>query len=127
MDNHIHDFRVLPGSLIMDVVPKRLYVASALILIIVASLVMALSGSLDGAAAWANIMALPVAIMGVILVLRGSGGAGQGAKIQDPHQPGDVVQSGGTGPVVNQIGFGQNQYNIAGNFIAREGDEHGGR
>ncbi len=54
----------------MDVVPKRHRTISVLFLIIIVSLIMIVSGSLNGAAAWANILALPVAIVGVIATFR---------------------------------------------------------
>ncbi|WP_213457407.1 hypothetical protein, partial [Rhizomonospora bruguierae] len=71
-DTRSRSFRELHPSLIMDVMPKRLWTAPALVLIIIASLIMIFSGSLDGAAAWANIIALPVATIGTYLTLRGS-------------------------------------------------------
>ena len=57
----------------MDVVPKRHLAAAALVLIMLVSIVMVISGSLDGAAAWANIIALPVAIISLALMLRNEG------------------------------------------------------
>ncbi|WP_161952542.1 hypothetical protein [Actinoplanes sp. TFC3] len=50
--------------------PKRHRTISVLFLIIIVSLIMIVSGSLNGAAAWANILALPVAIVGVIATFR---------------------------------------------------------
>jgi hypothetical protein len=89
----------------MDVVPKRLWTASVLLLIIIASLIMIFSGSLDGAAAWANIIALPVATIGMYLTLRGSRPVSDS---QDQHGVGGGGASAGGVPVVNQNGYASN-------------------
>jgi hypothetical protein len=86
----------------MAVVPKRIRIAAALLLIIVVSLVMILSGSLDGAAAWANIIALPVAIVGLVVA----------GRPQDRHSP-----------AVHQTGVaGRDQFNVAGDFTPTAGE-----
>jgi hypothetical protein len=107
----------------MDVVPKRPWTAIALVVIACASLIMALSGSLDGAAAWANIIALPVAIAGVYLTLRGSAfGAGS-------QEHGDGVASRGAAPVVNQHGYTSNGdvIQVARDFVVRDRPDSDGR
>jgi hypothetical protein len=86
----------------MDVVPKRSWTISALFLIIIASLIMIFSGSLDGAAAWANIIALPVAIVGVILTLRGAVPA---SGIQNQGEPDGRIAPDSGAPVVHQTGY----------------------
>jgi hypothetical protein len=75
----------------MEVVPKRLWSASALFLISIVSPIMIFSGSLDGATAWANIIALPVAIVGVILTLCGPSDARLGLSAQDRNTPGRSI------------------------------------
>src|SRR5689334_10565348 len=89
----------------MDVVPKRLSTATVLIVIVFASLIMAFSGSLDGAAAWANIIALPVAIIGTYLTLRGSA---RFSDLQDQKQAERRAASGGDVPAVTQTGYTAN-------------------
>jgi hypothetical protein len=98
----------------MDVVPKRLWTASALILLAVTSLIMAFSGSLDGAAAWANILALPVAIIGVYLTLRGP--APVAGKRDEDGADGRIASAGGS-PAVTQTG-----YTTSGDVIQVAGD-----
>lgn len=102
----------------MDVVPKRLWTASALLLIIIASLIMIFSGSLDGAAAWANIIALPVATIGTYLTLRGS------APVSDSQDQNGVDSRGasdGGVPVVNQNAYTSNGdvIQVARDYIVR--------
>lgn len=108
----------------MDVVPKRLWTASVLALIVVASLIMILSGSLDGAAAWANILALPVAIIGVYLALKGSS--------PDAGQPATGTGKGGAASgsgsrVVTQTGNTTNGdvIQVAGDYNRGQRDSDG--
>lgn len=114
------------ASLTMDVVPKRLWTASALFAIIVVSLIMIFSGSLDGAAAWANIIALPVAIVGVVLTIRGPSDRQSPADDQGGTASPKLVEPRGSSPTVSQVGIGKHQYNIAGDFIAR-GEKRDGK
>ncbi|MEU1749029.1 MULTISPECIES: hypothetical protein [Micromonospora] len=108
----------------MDVVPKRHLTAGALCLLIIVSLVMIFSGSLDGAAAWANIIALPVAIIGVVLTTRSASNSAPSSGAQDRDVPSSPTKPA---PTVNQIGFGgQRQVNVAGNYFERgHGDREG--
>jgi hypothetical protein len=116
------------SSLIMDVVPKRRWTISLLFLIIIVSLIMIFSGSLDGAAAWANILALPVAIIGVILTLRTAGGD-RVMPSRNEHSPPAVSSQHGSGrPSVNQIGFAnRDQINVAHEYVVHGGTNHGDR
>ena len=112
----------------MEVVPKRHLTTAGLVLIIIVSLIMIFSGSLDGAAAWANIIALPVAIIGVILTLRATGGPTPSAGARDRDMSSGPAVPGGGAPVVHQVGFGgERQANIAGNYIERGRDDREGR
>ncbi|MGN9812550.1 hypothetical protein ACTMSW_24745 [Micromonospora sp. BQ11] len=112
----------------MDVVPKRQLTACALLLMIVVSLVMIFSGSLDGAAAWANIIALPVAIAGVILTIRSASGSVSSSSAQDRDSLSGPAKSGRASPVVNQVGFsGGRQANVAGDYFERGHDDREGR
>ncbi|MFE9693710.1 hypothetical protein [Micromonospora sp. NPDC005806] len=112
----------------MDVVPKRHLTACALFLMIVVSLIMIFSGSLNGAAAWANIIALPVAIIGVILTIRSAGGSVPSPGDRDRDIPSGPAKPGRDSPVVNQVGFsGGRQANVAGNYFERGRDDREGR
>jgi hypothetical protein len=110
----------------MDVVPNRIWTASALILIIVVSLIMALSGSLDGAAAWANIIALPVAIIGAYLALRDSG---RTSDLQDQSQADGRAASGSGAAAVSQVGYTANGdvIQVAGDYNVRGRPDSDGR
>jgi hypothetical protein len=104
----------------MDVVPKRHLTASALFLMIAVSLIMIFSGSLDGAAAWANIIALPIAIIGVILTLRGTAGSAPSPDARERDTSPHTVVPDGSRPAVSQFGFGgERQINVAGDYIER--------
>ncbi|MFI6132790.1 hypothetical protein [Micromonospora sp. NPDC051141] len=111
----------------MDVVPKRHLTAGALCLLIIASLVMIFSGSLDGAAAWANIIALPVAIIGVILTIRSASNSAPWSGAQDRDGPSSPKKPARDSPTVNQIGIGgERQVNVAGNYFEQgHGDREG--
>lgn len=112
----------------MDVVSKRQLTVCALMLMIVFSLVMISSGSLDGAAAWANIIALPVAITGVILTIRSTSGSPSTPGAQDRGTSSGPAKSGRDSPVVNQVGFsGGRQANVAGDYFERGHDDREGR
>ena len=108
----------------MDVVPKRLWIASALILLVVALLIMAFSGGLDGAAAWANILALPVAIIGVYLTLRGP--ASVAGRRDDDGADGRIASPDGS-PAVTQTGYTTNGdvIQVAGNYVRGRRDSDG--
>ncbi|MBE1492391.1 hypothetical protein [Plantactinospora soyae] len=82
--------------------PKRLWTASALVLIITSSVIMIFSGSLDGAAAWANIIALPVAAAGTYLTLRRSSRVSES---RDQDGVNGRGASAGGGPAMNQNGY----------------------
>lgn len=105
---------------IMDVVPNRRWTTPALCLIIAVSLIMIFSGNLDGAAAWANIIALPVAIIGLTFTLRGAFSAERGQS-----RAGDGPNGGA--PVVNQTGYALkgDQVNVAGDYIRGRPDSDG--
>jgi hypothetical protein len=112
----------------MDVVPKRQRNISALFLIIIVSLIMIVSGSLNGAAAWANIIALPVAIIGVIATLC----APSGERVEPTREDGNLSaaspQRNTNQPAVNQIGFAQrDQINVAHDYIVHGGTDRGER
>jgi hypothetical protein len=96
----------------MDVVSKRDLATSALLLTIVVSTILIFSKTLEGAAAWANIIALPVAIVGVILTLRGPGSA------RTDH----AAQDSGT-HAATQIGIaGRDQINVGRDFNGQKRD-----
>ena len=110
----------------MVVVPKRPWILYALIPIIVVSLIMALSGSLNGAAAWANIIALPVAIIGVTLAMRRPSRSRPETAARDWNEPAGQAGPGGTARVVNQFGFPQrDNINVAGDYIVPVGRRRG--
>ncbi|MFE9187782.1 hypothetical protein ACFYMB_31125 [Micromonospora haikouensis] len=112
----------------MDVVPKRQLTACALFLMIVVSLVMIFSGSLEGAAAWANIIALPVAIAGVTLTMRSASGSASSSGAQDRDSSSGPAEPDRVGPVINQVGFsGGRQANVAGDYFERGHEAREGR
>ncbi|MFG2061077.1 hypothetical protein ACGFIK_06615 [Micromonospora sp. NPDC048871] len=103
--------------------PKRLWTISALFLIIIASLVMIFSGSLDGAAAWANIIALPVAITGVTLTLRGLSDVRAGSRAQDRNTLGRPMSPASGAHGNTQIGFAQrDQINVGRDYYGSRSD-----
>ncbi|WP_213454676.1 hypothetical protein [Rhizomonospora bruguierae] len=103
--------------------PKRLWITSALLLIIAVALIMIFSGSLGGAAAWANIIALPVAIIGVILTLRGKADAQPGPSRQDHNAPGRSAPPTSGTHGVTQIGFAQgDQINVGRDYYGQRPD-----
>ncbi|MET8042449.1 hypothetical protein ABZU25_16505 [Micromonospora sp. NPDC005215] len=107
---------------------KRQMIACALLLMIVVSLVMIFSGSLDGAAAWANIIALPVAIVGMILTIRSGSGSASSSGAQHRDSLSGPAKSGRASPVVNQAGFSSGrQANVAGDYFERGHDDREGR
>ncbi|MFG1652482.1 hypothetical protein ACGFIE_21390 [Micromonospora sp. NPDC049275] len=107
---------------------KRQMIACALLLMIVVSLVMIFSGSLDGAAAWANIIALPVAIVGMILTIRSASGSASSSGAQHRDSLSGPAKSGRASSVVNQVGFsGGRQANVAGDYFERGHDDREGR
>jgi hypothetical protein len=110
----------------MDVVPKRPWIVLALVAIACVSLIMMFSGSLDGAAAWANIIALPVAIAGVYLTLRGSVPA---AGSQGQESDGGGVASNSAASVVNQHGYTSSGdvIQVARDYVVRDWRDSGGR
>ena len=104
----------------MDVVPKRLWTTFALVAISIVSLIMIFSGSLDGAAAWANIIALPVAILGVFLTLRGSGDEQPDRSAKDRNSSSGAPPPEPVGHGVTQIGFaGRDQINVARDYYGQ--------
>jgi hypothetical protein len=116
-------FRSLRRSRIISVVPKRLWTTTALLLIVIVSLIMIFSGSLGGAAAWANIIALPVAIVGVILTLRGPNEAQPGLSAQDRNAPGRSVSPDSGTSGLTQIGFAQHyQINVGRDYYGPNPD-----
>jgi hypothetical protein len=110
----------LLGSSIIDTVPNRRWTVPTLFLIIIASVIMITSGSLSGAAAWANIFALPVAILGLIIALRGTG-----SSRHTQSDPDDT--SSHAGRVVHQNGYTLkgDLFNVAGDNYVR-GRRHPG-
>jgi len=87
------------------------------------SVVMILGESLDGAAAWANILALPVAIAGVILTLRKLDGEQVESGAQDREAPGQSMSLESDVRRVAQIGFaGRDQINVGRDYHAPRSD-----
>src|SRR5690349_1643758 len=108
----------------MDVVPKRRTTTAALFLIIIVSLIMIISGSLEGAAAWANIIALPVAIISLVLMLRPVSGSTPATNGRGREPTSGPETPSGAAPAVQQIGFGGvRQANVAGNYYERGHDD----
>ncbi|MGC4808219.1 hypothetical protein [Micromonospora sp. DT233] len=104
----------------LEGVPKRRLTAFALCLLIIVSLVMIFSGSLDGAAAWANIIALPVAMIGVALTIGSASKSASSSGAQDRDTPSSPAKPDRDSPIVNQFGFGgERQANVAGNYFER--------
>lgn len=109
----------------MEVVPKRHLVISALLSIVIMSLVMIFSGSLGGAAAWANVLALPVAITGVIITLRR---AVPGSGTHDQNDA-DGAARHSVGPIVHQSGYTAkgDVIQVARDYVVRSRPGSGGR
>lgn len=108
--------------------PRRPLITAMLLLIIIVSLVMVISGSLNGAAAWANIIALPVAIISMILTLGGVSHRTPVTKSRSRNPAGKLEIQDGEAASVNQIGFGGvRQANVAGNYFERDHDDRESR
>ena len=89
---------------------------------------MIVSGSLNGAAAWANILALPVAIVGVIATFRAPSFERVGSTREDGNPAASLPQRNASQSAVNQSGIAQRyQINVAHDYIVHGGTDHGER